>query len=100
MRLKVRFTPSAEEQFLSLLAYIRRDNPSAAADFRLKAEHSLRRLEANPDSGRRIPEFPELPYREVIVSPYRFFYRAKGRVVWVVAVWHGAQVPVEPHGPT
>jgi len=96
MKLKVRFTPSGEEQFLALLAYIGRDNPSAAAKFRLKAEHSLRRLETNPESGRRLPEFPELPYREVIVSPYRFFYRVQGRVVWVVAVWHCAQLPEEP----
>lgn len=100
MKLKVRFTPSAENQFLALLAYIRRDNPSATAGFRLKAEQCLRRLETHPDSGRRLPEFPELPYREVIVSPYHFFYRVKGRVVWVVAAWHCAQLPEEPEDPT
>jgi hypothetical protein len=41
-----------------------------------------------------------LPYREVMVSPYRFFYRLKGKVVWVVAVWHGAQLPDAPKDPT
>jgi plasmid stabilization system protein ParE len=44
-----------------------------------------------------VPEFPDLPYREVIVSPYRFFYRIKEATVWVVAVCHGAQPPEEPH---
>jgi plasmid stabilization system protein ParE len=44
-----------------------------------------------------VPEFPDLPYREVIVSPYRFFYRITEATVWVVAVWHGAQPPQEPH---
>jgi hypothetical protein len=29
----------------------------------------------------------------VIISPYRFFYKIKGDVVWIVAVWHGAQLP-------
>jgi hypothetical protein len=48
-------------------------------------------LEKFPDSGRVIPEFPELPYREVIVVPLRFFYRVEGRFVWIVAAWHGAQ---------
>jgi len=43
-----------------------------------------------------VPEFPDLPYREVIVSPYRFFYRIKEATVWVVAVCHGAQPPEEP----
>ena len=49
-----------------------------------------------PESGRSIPEFPDLPHREVIVRPYRFFYRVVGKTVWVVAVWHGAQLPASP----
>ena len=94
--MRVRFTPSARAQFLSALAYIRRDKPSAAIRFRDRTETVLRRLEDFPESGRIIPESPELPYREVIVSPYRFFYRIKDDVVWIVAVWHGAQLPKEP----
>ena len=47
-------------------------------------------------SGRPIPEFPDLPYREVIVAPYRFFYRVKDNAVWIVAVWHGARIPQQP----
>ena len=94
--MKVRFTPSARIQFLAALAYIRRDNPSAAFDFRHHAEKVLKRLERFPESGRVIPEFPDLPYREVVISPYRFFYRAKGDIVWIVAVWHGAQLPRVP----
>jgi toxin ParE1/3/4 len=94
----VQFTPSARLQFLSALAYIRQDNPSAALRFRKKAESALRRLERFPDSGRLIPEFPEVPHREVIVAPHWFFYRTEGRCVWIVAVWHGAQRPGLPSG--
>ena len=94
----VQFTPTARLQFLSALAYIRQDNLPAAIHFRKKAELVLRRLETFPDSGRVIPEFPELPYREVIVAPYRLFYRVEGRFVWIVAVWHGAQLPGAPSG--
>ncbi len=94
--MKVLFTPSARSQFLSALTYIRRDNRLAAVRFRRRAEAVLKRLGRFPDSGRSIPEFPELPHREVIVTPYRFFYRVKGRTVWIVAVWHGAQLPKEP----
>ncbi|HSB73990.1 MAG TPA: type II toxin-antitoxin system RelE/ParE family toxin [Candidatus Methylomirabilis sp.] len=96
--MKVQFTPSARLQFLSALAYIRQDNPTAAVRFRKKAESVLRRLEKFPESGRAIPEFPELPYRELIVAPYRFFYRVEGKIVWIVAVWHGAQLPDVPSG--
>jgi toxin ParE1/3/4 len=95
---RVRFTPTGRAQFLAAIAYIRRENPTAAARFRQRAEQALRRLEQFPESGRVVPEFPDLPYREVIVSPYRFFCRIKEVTVWVVAVWHGAQPPEEPHG--
>jgi len=94
--MKVRFTPTARAQFLSALAYIRRDKPSAALSFRNRAEKVLRRLEDFPESGRIIPEFPGLPYREIIIPPYRFFYKTKADIVWVVAIWHGAQLPKEP----
>jgi len=91
--LKVRFTPSARTQFLEALDSIRRDDPGAALRFRRRAERVLRRLASFPLSGRVIPEFPDLPFREVIVTPYRFFYRIEGKVVWVAGVWHGARIP-------
>ena len=94
--MRVRFTPSARRQFLGALQYVRRESPLAATRLRARAERGLRRLGPHPYSGRRIPEFPELPHREVIVAPYRFFYRVEGKVVWVVAVWHGAQLPEAP----
>ncbi|MDI6773385.1 MAG: type II toxin-antitoxin system RelE/ParE family toxin [bacterium] len=96
--MRIRFTPSGRSQFLAALAFIRRDDPAAAARFRRRAEIALRRLQRFPGSGRVLPEFPELPYREVLVGRYRFFYRTEGGTVWVVAVWHGAQIPGEPMG--
>jgi plasmid stabilization system protein ParE len=93
---KILFTPSARDQFLRALAYIRRDKPSAAVSFRHQAEKTLLRLADHPESGRTLPEFPDSYYREVIVPPYRFFYRVKENVVWIVAVWHGAQLPGSP----
>lgn len=94
--MRIQFTPSARRQFLAALQYIRRDNPLAARNFRKKAELHLRRLVRFPQSGRIVPEFPDLPFREVIVAPYRFFYRMDDRKVWIVAVWHGAQFPDDP----
>lgn len=89
--MRIRFTPSARLQFPEAVAYIRRDKPLAARAFRNRAESVLARLAQHPESGRLIPEFPDLPHREVIVSPYRFFYRVEKKTVWILAVWHGAQ---------
>lgn len=94
--MKVQFTPSARRQFLAALQYIRRDNPLAAQNFRKRVEQQLRRLGRFPGSGRVVPEFPDLPFRELIVSPHRFFYRVEDRKIWIVAVWHGAQLPDAP----
>lgn len=94
--MELRFTPSGRAQFLAAVGYIRTHDPVAAKRFRERAEKILRRLERFPQSGRVVPEFPDLPYREVIVPPYRFFYRVVRKTVWVVAVWHGAQLPEEP----
>jgi plasmid stabilization system protein ParE len=93
---RVRFTPSGRKQFLAAIAHILRENPPAARRFRQRAERVLRRLEQFPQSGRVLPEFPDLPYREAIVAPYRFFYRVADDTVWVVGVWHGAQIPDAP----
>ena len=94
--MKIQFTPSARRQFLGALQYIRHDDPLAAKNFRKKAERQLRRLSRFPNSGRVVPEFPDLPFREVIVPPYRFFYRTEDRKVWIVAVWRGSQLPDDP----
>jgi toxin ParE1/3/4 len=94
--LKIRFTPSAETELLSAAKYINNDNPDAALKFLKKADDLLHRLENHPLSGRTIPEFPGLPYRELLIVPYRFFYSIKNKTIWIVAVWHTAQIPIEP----
>ncbi len=94
--MRIRFTPTARRTFLEAIAYIREEDPAAAQRFRKRAEKILRRLEDFPESGRYLPEFPDLPYREVIIKPYRFFYRVKSQTVWIVAVWHSAQLVDSP----
>jgi plasmid stabilization system protein ParE len=93
---KLQFTSSGRIQFLKAVSYIHQDNPQTAVKFRNRAERILRRLTQYPESCRIIPEFPDLPFREVIIAPYRFFCRREGKTIWVVACWHGAQLPTEP----
>lgn len=94
--MKIRFTRTARADLLGAVAFIARDDRTAAVRFRQRAEQVLQRLEQFPESGRTVPEFSDLPYREVIVPPYRFFCRVVGEIVWIVAVRHGAQLSDEP----
>ena len=100
MTRKVRFTQPARAQFLAAVAYIQAERPSAALRFRTRANDALAVLVKFPESGRVIPEFPRLGFREVLVDSYRFFYRAKSDAVWVVGAWHDAQIPDEPSEPS
>ena len=94
--MRVRFTPSADREFLDAIAFIRQESPMAADALLSRSEDGLRQLRDFPSSGRVVPEFPDRPYREVLVNPYRLFYRITSDSVWIVAVWHERQVPTQP----
>lgn len=95
--MKVRYTQRATERYTAVLAYLTEQNPLAALHFFNKAEAALARLRSFPMLGAQAREYAHLSVRQVIVEPYRFFYvidQAK-RTVWILDVWHGAQLPSE-----
>ena len=94
--MRVGFTAAAQRQLRNALNRIAADRPAAALGLLERVDSGLRRLERFPDSGRLVPEFPDTPYREIIVRPYRIFYRCDGEDLIVVAVWHWAQLPGIP----
>ncbi len=94
----LQFSRKARVQFLAALDFMRGRSPAAAERFRRRAEQSLRRLLKFPASGAIIEEYPDQPYREVLSSPYRFFYRTEGEAVIIIAIWHTSQIPDEPTG--
>lgn len=94
--MRVRFTPQAERQYLEALRYIRGKSLTGAATLQQRAETVIAQLREHPHSGHEIPEFPDLPHRELPVPPYRFFHRVVGDTVWIVGVWHARQLPEEP----
>jgi plasmid stabilization system protein ParE len=96
---RIEFTRPAQAQFLSALSYIRAERPSAAHGFRDRVASALSNLIEFPESGRVIPEFSALGFREVLIDRYRFFYKLVGDVIWVVGTWHDAQIPAEPSEP-
>ncbi len=63
--------------------------PTAAKRLAKKIRDSVLRLQAYPNSGRPVPEFPGARYREVIVTPYRVVYELTESKVVVLRVWHG-----------
>ena len=74
--------------------YIARDSPLYAKYQVESICNSAERLCQFPESGRRLPEFPRLPHREVIVGNYRVIYRydTNGNEVKVVSVVRGSRL--------
>jgi toxin ParE1/3/4 len=97
--MRVRFTPQADQQYLSALRYLAAKSPAGAATVQQRADAVITQLRNHPNSGHVIPEFPDLPHRELPVPPFRFFHRVVHDTVWIVGVWHARQLPGQPVGP-
>lgn len=74
--------------------YIAQDSPLYARYQVESIAASVERLRMFPESGRHLPEFPQIPHREVIVSNYRVIYRYDSSIneVKIVAVVHGSRL--------
>ena len=99
--MQIKFTATAIERWTAALSYLTERNPAAALRLFNKVQASLGRLRTFPLLGSSVREYQHLPIREIIVEPYRFFYQVDRRssIIWIVDVWHGAQLPDAPELP-
>jgi plasmid stabilization system protein ParE len=99
--MKVRYTRPAARQLAELVAALRAVNPFTVTKLAKSLARSLRRLSRFPRSGPRVPEFPGETIRQFFLAPHRFFYFIDDarQTVWIVNVWHGAQIPAAPQLP-
>ena len=63
-----------------------------------KIKDAVSDLTSFPLMGRNVPEFPYLPYREIIIDNYRIIYRydEEKDQIFVMAVVHGRRLLKEP----
>jgi plasmid stabilization system protein ParE len=97
MDYKIVFSQPAIEDLEGIVRFIAQDNPAAAAQFGGKLIDSVRKLAAFPHLGRVVPEKNDEHIREIILRPYRIFYRVKdsARTVEIARFWHAPRG--EPH---
>lgn len=97
-RFRVVWSATARRQLLEAVAYIAIDDRQAALRLRDAIVRHVRQLQANPLSGRVVPEFQDPQWRELITPPYRLVYRVLSaeRKVAILSVWHGARAMVNP----
>jgi toxin ParE1/3/4 len=72
--------------------YIALDNPAAARNMVQQAFAAVRKLRKFPRMGSVPDELRGLPYRQLIVSPCRVFYRVESNAIYIVHVLRGEQL--------
>jgi toxin ParE1/3/4 len=78
--------------------YIVADSPFYARFQVERIFEAVERLKQFPESGRKLPELPHLPHREIIVDAYRIIYRfnIKQNSVIIINTVHGRQLLTKP----
>ena len=72
--------------------YIALENASAARGLVQRVLAAVERLQKFPRMGSRPNELAGLPYRQLIVSPCRIFYRVEKKIIYIVHVLRGEQL--------
>ena len=82
----------AAEDFREIVEHLHSESPHAALEFIDQIDRAIRRLESHPKMGRIVPELRRqniTRYRELIVPPWRVFYRIEPQTIYVVSLIDG-----------
>jgi toxin ParE1/3/4 len=92
-RYRILWAPTALRDLDEILVYLAtRDGPDAAALVYSKISRRIESLAKHPHRCRIAPELREIgisEYREVLVHPYRVFFRMSGDLIGIVGVLDG-----------
>jgi plasmid stabilization system protein ParE len=88
-KFEVKWTNIAEQDLIKIIEYISNNNPKNALIVLKKIKGEASKLYEFPNRSRIIPELQAqglMLYREIIVPPWRIFYRIASKKVFVLGV--------------
>lgn len=89
---QVAWTDVARRDLIEIAEYISRQSPTAALQLVERIERRCETLKSMPSRGRIPPELARFrvhQYHELLIEPYRVFYRIEDSSVTVLAVFDG-----------
>jgi addiction module RelE/StbE family toxin len=89
---RVIWADSAIHDLDAIADYIALENAAAARELVQRVLAAVERLQEFPRMGSRPNELTGLPYRQLIVSPCRIFYRVEKKVIYLVHILRGGQL--------
>ncbi len=90
----IKWTSSAKEDLLSIVAYIKEDSPTIAREVYQKIKSKANSSNLFPLRGRVVPELQKegiTMYRELISSPWRIIYKVDNDTVYIMAIFDSRQ---------
>ena len=91
---KIEWTKRALADLYDIYEFIAKDSIRYAQIQIEDIQNAVLNLNRFPMMGHHLPEFPHLPYREILVGTYRVLYRfekEKGQVL-VMSIVHGRRL--------
>lgn len=88
----VLWTATAASDLHEIVEYIVGDSASTAAKFLDRVDTAVAELKTHPEIGRVVPELAKhniVKYREIILSPWRLFYRVEADRVYLMSLIDG-----------
>ena len=89
--MKLYWSQEARARLRAIHAEVAKDAPMRAAASVQRLADRAAQLQTAPESGRRVPEYPEKPLRELLERPYRIIYRLTPTQIEIVTVYHYRQ---------
>jgi toxin ParE1/3/4 len=87
--LPLRWTEQAVEHLGGIADFISASSPVYAEGVIHRIESRLQLLREQPAMGKATPAMPDPSVRELVVSPYRVFYRVLPDCIEILAILHG-----------
>lgn len=96
MAFRIRWSEPAVQSLEAICAYVEQFSLPYAKLLAREINLRVKELADHPLIGRKVPEFPEKNFREIIFQDYRIIYRVKEETVEIGLIWHGARILQEP----
>lgn len=95
---KIEWTIRSLNDLHDIYGFIARDSSRYAQIQIENIQNAVSKLASFPLMGRKVSEFPHLPYREILVGDFRVIYRfeEEQNQVIVMSIVHGRRLLKEP----
>ena len=88
MSVALRWTERAVAHLEALVDYINLTSPVYAEGMVTRIDQRLQLARLQPEIGKQVAEVDDATIREVVVPPYRVFYRVHPEAIEVLAIVH------------